>query len=184
MRKHSKKLKVLLLVFVSVFIVIGVIVSSITFVTVDPYFNCGFKLKDCYTLFIERYTSLKTNIVFPEAEDSFAWVNWLSGLYAKPKEDAKYIVKTVRRILYCFEEGKEYKAKYPSSYAFNLNLAGKSLEEVFLLEPAVPLLVEVNKNHCDRSGRIYRLILLTNGEIKREPIDGLFQYRLSVPVEK
>ena len=173
-------LKVLLLVFVSVLIVIGVILSSITFTHISPIPDCRANLQDYYILLIDRYTSLKTDMVFPEAEDSFAWIDWLSGFYAKPKEGET----SVKRFLYCFEEGKEYKAKYPSSYAFNLNLAGKSMDEVLPLDPPVPLLVEVNKNHRDRSGRRYRLILLSNGGIEEEPIDGLFQYRLSVPVEK
>jgi len=173
-------LKVLLLVFVSVLIVIGAIVSSITFVTNHRFPNCGLKLRYYHILLINCYTSSKTDVIFPEAEDSFAWIDWLSGFYAKPKEGET----SVKRFLYCFEEGKEYKAKYPSSYAFNLNLAGKSMDEVLPLDPPVPLLVEVNKNHRDRSGRRYRLILLSNGGIEEEPIDGLFQYRLSVPVEK
>ena len=181
MRKHSRKLKVLLIVFVSVCIVIGVFVSSIPFVTNHRLPNCGLNLGFYYKLLVNCYTSSKTDIIFPEAEDSFAWVNWLSEFYAKPKEDEE---NSVKRFLYCFEEGKDYKAKYSSSYAFNLDLSGKSMDEVLPLDPPVPLLVEVNKNHRDRSGRRYRLILLSNGSIEKEPIDGIFQYRLSVPVEK
>jgi len=67
-------------------------------------------------------------------------------------------------------------------------LAGKTIEEIESLKEPVPLLVELNKNHYIPGhfwdSPKYRCILLTNGDIVKEPIDGLFQYRLSVPVEK